>query len=179
MNTLKNTKCYTIGPLEKGDWSHATQWRQELKTALEPMGIQVISPLDKVFTTFSQETQDFHSLLKEKQKNGDWQFVHEEMKKIRNRDLAITDYSTFVVAVLPEGVSTTGGIDELLTALRLRRFVYLVVPQKGFGGLPLWLCSYFKPESVYKTLEDAIEDIKKINQTPPDKLDNKYWKIWE
>lgn len=178
-NTLKGAKCYSIGPLEFGDWDHAALWRKTLQQELAPLNIRVISPLDEVFTTFKQESKAFHKVLLDKLKNGDWEYVHNEMRKIRNRDLAITDHSTFIVAVLPEGVPTVGGIDELLTARRLCRPIFLVVPDKGFGGLPLWLCSYFKPESVYKSLEDAVKDIKKIDQTPPEELDSKYWKIWK
>lgn len=178
MSTLEGATVYTVGNLEYGSFGFAAKWRQQIKDSLEPIGIRVLSPLNNAFKTFSPESAGWNKELKTRlQEPENWDFVHEEAKKIRNRDLAMVDISTFLIACLDPTLPTFGTIDEIITAKRACKPVFLVIPDKGYKGIPIWLASYFKPSWVYSSIEQVISEIYKINQNPIENLNNKYWKI--
>ena len=180
MGTLSNTTVYTIGNLEYDSFSFAAKWRDLIAQELNPLGIRVLSPLDNVFKTFSPESAGWNKKLKEDLKNPKyWDEVHEEAKKIRNRDLAMVDISTFLIAVLNPEKPTFGTTDEIITAKRACKPVFLVIPDKGYAGIPIWLASYFKPSWVYSSVNDVIGKLKIIDQEPVENLNNKYWKIFK
>ncbi len=158
MNLLKGTKCYTIGNLEYSCFSNAKKWRSSLKQELKPLGITILSPLDKVFKNFPVEGKDFNAHLKEQLKLNNFDYVHEQMKHIRNRDLGMVDLSTFIIGVLNPDVPTFGTTDEIVTAKRNQKPVFLVIPERGYSGCPLWLTSYFKPNWVYKDLITSFQN---------------------
>lgn len=178
MDTLKGSKVYTIGNLEYGSFGFAAKWRQQIKDELEPLGITVLSPLDNPFKTFVPETAGWNKALKESLQNpSEWDYVHEQAKLIRNRDLAMVDISTFLIACLDPTTPTFGSIDEIITAKRSCKPVFLVIPEKGYSGIPIWLASYFKPSWVYSSVDDVISMVKHINSHDVNELNNKYWKI--
>jgi hypothetical protein len=142
------------------------------------MGIQVLSPLDDLFKTFKAESSGFNQHLRKCLKDPDsWEYVHEQAKLIRGRDLAMVDHSNFLICVLDPSKPTFGTIDEIITAKRASKPVFLVVPELGYSGIPIWLSSYFKPNWVYSSLAEVFQVLKKIDNEPPENLNNKYWKI--
>lgn len=175
MGLLYKSKVYTIGNLEYGCFTNAKSWRDSLVTELSPLGITILSPLDKVFENYPQEGADFNKHLKGQLTLGNFDYVHEEMKAIRNRDLAMCDLSTFLIAYLDISKPTYGSVDEIITAKRNQKPVFLVI-DGGYKNIPLWLSSYFKPNWVYCSLNDVVETIKKIDSGEIS-VNNKYWKI--
>jgi hypothetical protein len=176
MGLLQGTNCYTIGPLECGSFKEARRWRTYVQDKLKPLEIKILSPLDKMFRNFKTESESTNNQLKQALKDGKYELVHEEMKMIRNRDLAACDLSTFLIAIIEPGIATYGSIDEIVTSKRNQKPVFLVIPDKGFEAIPLWLASYFQPNWVYKNLDEVIDTIYKIDsgEIP---IKNKYWKI--
>lgn len=180
MNTLSNTRCYTVGNLEYGCFGFAAEWRDYLKEKLSPIGVEILSPLDNPFKTFKPESSGWNKKLKEMlQDPHNWDIVHEESQKIRNRDLAMVDRADFLIGVLDPNTPTFGLTDEVITAKRQMKPVFLVIPELGYKGCPIWLCSYFKPHWVYKSIDDVIEGLYKIDKSPPEELNSKYWKIFK
>lgn len=179
MHTLKGSTVYTVGNLEYDSFSYAAEWRDKIKKELTPLGIRVLSPLDSVFKTFKEEAAGFNKHLKENLLNpARWMYVHDEAQKIRNRDLAMVDISTFLIGVLDPTKPTFGTIDEIITAKKACKPVFLVIPDKGYTAIPIWLASYFKPDWVYNSVDKVIEEVKRIDSRPAEELNNKYWKIF-
>lgn len=176
MHLLNNTKCYTIGPLECGSFKEAIKWRTYLQEKLQPLNIKILSPLDKMFKNFPVENENLNKELKRALKDGKYEWVHEQMKIIRNRDLAACDFSTFLVAVMEPNQATWGSTDEIITSKRNQKPVFLVIPNEGYSAIPLWLSSYFRPNWVYKSLDEVIDTIYKIDKGQIE-VNNKYWKI--
>lgn len=177
--TLYGSKCYTIGNLEFDSFASAKVWRDVLKEELEPLGIQILSPLDNVFKSFHPEAAGYNKQLREMlQDPAKWNEVHEKAKNIRNRDLAMVDASQFLIGVLNTEKPTFGFTDEVITAKRNQKPVFLVIPDKGYEGIPIWLASYFKPNWVYRNIEEVIVEVKKINSESIENLNNKYWKLF-
>lgn len=178
MNLLNGSKCYTIGNLEYDSFSFAKDWRDFVKNELSSLGIKILSPLDKVFANFEKEGEGYNKYLKEQLSLGNYDLVHSKMSEVRNRDLAMCDLSTFIIGVLNPNIPTYGTVDEIITSKRNRKPVFLVIPDAGYSKLPLWLCSYFKPDWVYSNLNDVITRIKEIDSGKIE-VNNKYWKILE
>jgi hypothetical protein len=176
MNLLKNSNVYTIGHIQNECFKYATEWRKFLKEKLSPLGIKVLSPMDTVFRNFPAEDKDFQQHIKAELKAGNYSKVHQEMKVMRNKDLAMCDISTFLIAVINPDKPTWGSIDEIITSKRASKPVFLVIPELGYAGIPLWLASYFKPEWVYKDLESVVETIINIDGGKQE-INNKYWRI--
>ena len=178
MNILKGSRVYTIGQLQHESFTYANEWRNYLLEKFNPLGIQVLSPIEKVFKNFPLESKDMQDKMKDALKEGNYDFVHREMTAIRNRDLAMCDLSTFLIAVIDPNKVTWGCTDEIITSKRSRKPVFLVIPELGYAGIPLWLASYFKPNWVYKSLDDVIDTIYRID-AGKEEVNNKYWKILE
>ncbi len=176
MNLLKGTNCYTIGQLQHGCFSFAKSWRDELKSKLSPIGVKILSPLDRMFRNFPEESANLNSELQQQLKDGKYYWVHEQMKAIRARDLAACDLSTFLIAVLDPNRITWGATDEIITSKRNCKPVFLIIPDKGYSEIPLWLASYFKPNWVYKNIDEVVNVLYQINSGEID-INNKYWKI--
>ena len=176
MNLLKGTNCYTIGQLQHGCFDYAKEWRAYLQEQFNDLGIKILSPLDRMFRNFPAEGENLNNELKQALKDGKYDWVHEQMKRIRSRDLAACDFSTFLIAVLDPNKITWGATDEIITAKRNQKPVFLVIPEKGYSEIPLWLSSYFRPNWVYKDLDEVINVVKKIDLGEIE-INSKYWKI--
>lgn len=177
MGILHRTKAYLCGNLEYEAEGFTKEWRNYFKEQTKDMGIICFSPLDKVFQDFGEpETHGFQSHLKKALHEGKYQYVHEEMKVVRDRDLRMVDLANFLVCVINPNVPTIGTIDEVLTGLEQRKPVLMIIPGLGYKGLALWLCSYFKPHWVYSSIDDAIAELRRIDSGEI-KLNTKYWRI--
>ncbi len=164
-----------IGQLEYGCFNNARQWREDFSEKVQDMGIITFSPLDHVFLNYEVEDKNFQDQIKAALQNGDYDFAHEQMKKIRSRDLYLCDISDFLVGVLNPKLPTFGTIDEIITSKRANKPVFLVV-EGGYKNLPLWLCSYFKKEWVYNSLEEVIAVLRKIDSGEI-VINSKYWRL--
>lgn len=177
MGLLRGSKIYTIGNLQYSSFEHAKEWREYLKNKLNPRGIKILSPLDKMFSNFPKEDERLQEKLKIALNEGDFNFVHEEAKIIRARDLSACDHSTCLIAYLDITKPTIGSIDEIITSKRNCKPVFLVI-DGGYKNCPIWLCSYFKPSWVYDSLDKVIETLYDIDDGKIE-VNNKYWKILE
>lgn len=177
MGILYKTKGYLCGNLEYEQEGFTKEWRNYFKEKVKDMGITCFSPLDKVFKDFGEpETHGFQTHLKDALQRGEYQYVHEKMKVVRDRDLRMVDLANFLVTVINPNIPTIGTIDEVLTGLEQRKPVLMVIPGLGYKGLALWLTSYFKPHWVYDSIDGAINELKKIDSGEI-KLNLKYWRI--
>ncbi len=177
MGLLKGTVTYTVGNLQYGCFDAAKSWRDSLKEQLSPLGIRILSPLDKMFRNFEKEGKDFNKELVQALKEGRHQWVHEQAKSIRSRDLSACDVSQFLIAYLDPTKPTFGSTDEIITAKRNLKPVFLIL-DGGYSNCPIWLCSYFKPHWVYPSLDKVVDTLKKID-TGEIEINTKYWKILE
>lgn len=176
MNILNKTRCYLAGNLQEEDPKFTVSWRAEFKQEAEKMGIVTLSPLDRVFINFELESPEFREKMFECLESGDMITVHEKMKAIRRRDLAMIDHSNFVVAVLNATLPTFGTIEELSFAQRANKPVFIVVTP-NYTRIPLWLLGMFKPTVFYRRLRDVIDDLKSLDSGERD-LNQEEWRIF-
>lgn len=177
MGLLNRAKCYMACQLQFGDFDKVRNEHEYFRNRVEPMGVVVLSPLEKIFTSFDRESKDMHEHLKEELAVGNFNYVRSQMQIIRNRDLAACDLSTFIVAKLNPKVVSYGIVDEIITSRRNGRPVFLVIEGK-YKNCPLWLCSYFKSDWVYNDYDEVIDKLIKIDKGE-ESINSKNWKILE
>ena len=174
---LYKTKVYLCCQLQFGDFDQVRRDHDYFKEKTKRIGLTVLSPLDRMFMSFEMESKEMHFNLKERLKAGDYDYVYEQTKLIRNRDLAACDLSTFIVAKFDPNLPAIGLVDEVITSKRNGRPVFLIL-ENGYASCPIWLCSYFKPSWVYKSYDEVINKLFEIDSGHQE-INPKTWKILE
>ncbi len=175
MGILYKTKCYLGCQLQFGDFDQVKKEHDYFKEKTKEIGLTVLSPLEPIFISSEGESKQTHFNLKENLKNGNFDYVHDEFKKIRSRDLAACDVSTFIVAKLNPNIPAFGLTDEIITSKRNGKPVFLILTD-GKESCPLWLTSYFKSNWIYRSYDEVIDKLFEINSGKQE-IDFKTWKI--
>ncbi len=159
-NILRKTRVYLSGPINYS--VDAYTWREYLKIELNKLGVICFDPLDKPFIDSHPEgpetTARYLSLLKE----GKFEQVHQEIKKVRADDLRMCDICDWGIVFLPKDVRTVGTIEELAELNRQKKTILVVCPE-GKELIPLWIYGMLNPKFFYSSLEECLEDIKTID----------------
>lgn len=164
MNLFNKTRCYLIGNLqsESENWEYVVNWRKDFSEKVRDMGVITMSPLDKVFVNFKQESRIFQTEMLKLLEEGKLDEVHNEMKSVRRRDLAMIDHSNFIVGVLNAEKPTFGTVEELSFAVRANKPIFLVI-QQGIKKVPLWIAGMLKPDSFYNSLDEVLNKLQAID----------------
>lgn len=175
MGLLYRSRVYLACQLQFGDFDQIRLEHNYFKEKTKDLGLIVLSPLDRIFVSFEMESKEMHLEIKRRLQEGDYEWVHETTKLIRNRDLAATDLSTFIVAKLNPNIPAFGLTDEVITSKRNGRPVFLIL-ENGYATVPIWLASYFKPSWVYKSYDEVIDKLHEIDSGKQE-INPKTWKI--
>lgn len=173
MSVLKNTKTYLCGHMQYID--NGLEWRSEATKQLNSIGISVFDPYNKPFVHNVYEDENTKKILLDKMESGDFNFVSEHMKQIRAYDLRCVDLSDFIIAKINPKIASWGSSDEIFTALRLRKPLFLIV-DGGVSKTPLWLMGSMPCSFIFNSFDEVFEQLKKINNGEI-VLDTKYWKL--
>lgn len=175
MNILKNTRTYLVGHIENAG-SEAITWREKITIELNKLGIKVFNPFLKPFVNPVPEDESTKQFLIDCLHSGDFDKVHAHMKKIRAFDLRMVDMSDFIIAKIDPVKASWGSADEIFTALKARKPVFLAV-DGGKEKTPLWLMGSMKQEFIYNTVDEILYQIKEIDSGNIE-LDDKYWRLF-
>jgi hypothetical protein len=158
-NFLKKTRVYLIGHMEYTD---GRGWRNDVKDELTPRGITVFDPYEKPFLNEIKEDEDARNDLKSWMRFGEYDKVTERMHEVRSDDLRLCDISDFFIAKIQPSIASWGSAEELTTANRMKKPIFLVV-EGGKEKCPLWLMGMLKHKYIYNSVEEALDIIKKID----------------
>lgn len=171
-NILQKTKCYLIGCMQYAD---GRKWRDEMKQTLNEMNITVFDPYSKPFIVDIDEgeavKQNLYQLLEEE----NYDEVSKRFKTVRSYDLSMVDKSDFIICYIQPTIPTFGTIEELVTAVRMKRPVFIFV-EGGKKKCPLWLFGMIPHHYIYNSMEEVIDKIKKINSGEIE-IDENRWKL--
>jgi hypothetical protein len=139
------------------------------------MGITVFDPYDKPFIKDVAEGYEIRKSLSELISNNKYDDVQERMKEIRIYDLNLVDRSDFIIAhILPE-VASWGSAEELVTANRSKKPIFLSV-EGGKNKCPLWILGMLPHRYVYNSLSEIISTIIGINSGFVE-IDSARWRL--
>ena len=172
MNILNNTKTYLVGHMQYADGSG---WRKRVRSELEPLGITVFDPYDKPFVKDLNEGPEVRAEFKRKMENEEYDYIQEKMREIRIFDLNLVDRSDFIIAQIGPNVPRWGSAEELVTAVRMKKPVFISV-EGGKKACPLWLYGMFSHRYIYNTVDEIVHIIKEINNGNVS-INNDRWRL--
>lgn len=158
---LNKTSCYLAGPMQ---YTNGRAWRNEIKLQLQWRGIRVFDPYEKPFLWSHNvdESEKSRDELLAALSRSEFDTVAERMKLVRASDLNLVDRSDFIVCYLNPTVPTIGTIEELVTAVRMKKPIFLII-EGGKQKCPLWVFGMIPHKYIYGSVEDALETIINID----------------
>ena len=171
-NILNKTKTYLVGHMQYADGSG---WRQNVRTYLEKMGITVFDPYDKPFVKDVDEGNQIRSKLKHHMNNEEYDEVQKAMKEIRIYDLNLVDRSDFIVAHIIPDIASWGSAEELVTANRAKKPIFLSV-EGGKKNCPLWILGMIPHRYIYNNLDEILLTLKMIDNGELT-IDSNRWRL--
>lgn len=172
MNLLKKTKTYLVGHMQYSDGSG---WRQYVRSQLEPMNVTVFDPYDKPFIKDVDEGKEIRASLKALLENEKYDEVQSRMKEIRIYDLNLVDRSDFIVAHIIPDVASWGSAEELVTANRAKKPIFLSI-EGGKNKCPLWILGTIPHRYIYNNINEIVDTLKSIDNGSLS-IDSNRWRL--
>lgn len=173
MKTLNKTKCYLVGAIQYT--SNGRTWREKAEIFLQSINVTVFNPFKKPFVEDIKEDETTKQWMIDNLNLGNFHIVESHMKKIRALDLRCVDLSDFIIGYIDPKVMSWGTADEIFTALRLRKPVFLVI-DGGAKNTPVWLLGSMSHDLIYPDFDSLFSYLKEIDDGNI-QLDSKYWKL--
>lgn len=172
MNLLNKTKTYLVGHMQYADGS---SWRQLIRGDLEKINITVFDPYDKPFVKDVDEGNQIRSKLKDCMENDQFDEVQKAMKEIRIYDLNLVDRSDFIIAHIIPDIASWGSAEELVTANRAKKPIFLSV-EGGKKNCPLWILGMIPHRYIYNNLSEILLTLKMIDKGELS-IDSNRWRL--
>lgn len=172
MSVLTKTKTYLVGHMQ---YSNGQEWRKKVRDTLNPLNITVFDPYDKPFIKDVDEGNTVRSILTEKMKSGDYDYVQNKMREIRIFDLNLVDRSDFIIANIIPDVASWGSAEELVTAVRMKKPTFISI-EGTKKKTPLWLMGMFPHKYIYNDIDEILDVIIKIDNGDIE-INNDRWRL--
>ena len=172
MNLLENTKTYLVGHMQ---YLSGRNWREEVTTALEPLGVTCFDPYKKPFMKDVEEDEASRQEMETWMKTKQYDRVTDRMKTVRAYDLNLVDRSDFIIAHLVPDVASWGSAEEIVTAVRMKKPVFISM-EGGKAKTPLWMLGMFPHKYIYNSLDEIVEMLYAINNGSKP-IDSDRWRL--
>ena len=173
MSVLLKTKTYLIGPMQYAEDS-GTQWRKYISGELNTLGITCYDPTIPMFTDDLDEVNSKSTRL-QMMKDGNYDEVASQMKRVRTHDLSLVDRTDFIYCYIDPKIPSLGTDEEFVTANRMKKPIFVVV-EGGKKNSPLWLMGQIPHKYIFDYHELAIDKIKQIDNNEI-KIDSSRWRL--
>jgi nucleoside 2-deoxyribosyltransferase len=150
-------------------------WRKEVTEKLAPLNILCFNPYEKPFMKDVEEDEASRQEMETWMKTKQYDRVTEKMKTVRAYDLNLVDRSDFIVAHLVPDVASWGSAEEIVTAVREKKPVFISM-EGGKAKTPLWMLGMLPHKFIYNNLDEVIEMLYAIdNGSKP--IDSDRWRL--
>ena len=131
-------------------------WREHVTEKLDPMGITCFDPYKKPFIKDVEEDEASRQEMETWMKTKQYDRVTDRMKTVRAYDLNLVDRSDFIIAHLVPEVASWGSAEEIVTAVREKKPVFVSM-EGGKSKTPLWMLGMFPHKYIYNTVDEIID----------------------
>ena len=131
-------------------------WREEVSEKLEPLSITCFDPYKKPFIKDVEEDEASREEMETWMRTKQYDRVTDRMKMVRAYDLNLVDRSDFIIAHLVPEVASWGSAEEIVTAVREKKPVFVSM-EGGKAKTPLWMLGMFPHKYIYNSIEEIIE----------------------
>jgi len=150
-------------------------WRERVAEKLKEIGVVCFDPYSKPFVKDIKECENFQKELLDNLENENYDFVAEKMKDVRAHDLALCDFSSFIIAYIDPKVVTVGSYEEIYWANRLKKPIFLVI-EGGKKRCPLWLLGTIPHKYIYDSIDQVVDVLFKIASGEKE-MDSSRWRL--
>ena len=172
MNLLYRTKTYLVGHMQ---YLSGRDWRAEITEKLKPLSVTCFNPYEKPFMKDVEEDEDTREQMDVWMKTKQYDRVTDRMKTVRAYDLNLVDRSDFIVAHLVPDVASWGSAEEIVTAVRMKKPVFVSM-EGGKSKTPLWMLGMFPHKYIYSSI-DEITDMLYAIDSGEKEIDSDRWRL--
>ena len=172
LNLLENTKTYLVGHMQ---YLSGRNWRQEVADSLRKLHITCFDPYKKPFLKDIEEDESSRQEMESWMATNQYDRVTNRMKTVRAYDLNLVDRSDFIVAHLVPDVASRGSAEEIVTAVRMKKPVFISM-EGGKEKTPLWMLGMFPHKYIYNSLDEIIKMLYSIDSGTK-KIDSDRWRL--
>lgn len=176
-NILWRTRTYLVGHMQYVTDTKGQGWRDKITHELKKMGVVVFNPYRKPFIEDVQEGVRGRQIIQGLRDSGDYDAIHDRMKKIRAYDLSLIDRSDFIVAHILPTVASWGSAEEISVAVHLKRPIFISI-EGGKKLCPSWIFGMLPHKYIYDSPEDILAMLQNIN-TGRVAIDSDRWKLFK
>jgi|ERR1035437_500962 nucleoside 2-deoxyribosyltransferase len=171
-NILYKTKTYLAGAMQ---YKNGEDWRNRIQPELEKINITVFNPYHKPFVKDISEDDKARKHIEELIQEKKYDEVQERMRVVRSYDLNLVDRSDFIVAHIDPKVPTYGTVEELVTAVKIKRPTFISI-DGGKCKCPYWLFGMFPHKYIYDSIDEVLDMILKIDSGDKE-IDSDRWRL--
>ena len=171
-NLLFKTKTYLIGHMQ---YLSGRDWRMDVSEKLSPLGVTCFNPYDKPFMKDVEEDEETRGEMEVWMKTKQYDRVSKRMKTVRSYDLNLVDRSDFIVAHLVPDVASWGSAEEIVTAVRMKKPIFVSM-EGGKCKTPLWMLGMFPHKYIYNSLDEVVEMLYAIDNENKE-IDSDRWRL--
>jgi len=171
-NLLYKTRTYLVGHMQ---YLSGRDWRKEITDKLEPLNVMCFNPYEKPFMKDVEEDEASRQEMETWMKTKQYDRVTDKMKTVRSYDLNLVDRSDFIIAHLVPDVASWGSAEEIVTAVRMKKPVFISM-EGGKSKTPLWMLGMLPHKFIYNNLDEVVEMLYAIdNGSKP--IDSDRWRL--
>lgn len=171
-NLLYRTKTYLVGHMQ---YLSGRDWRDDVTEKLEALNVTCFNPYKKPFMKDVEEDEASRQEMETWMRTKQYDRVTERMKVVRSYDLNLVDRSDFIVAHLVPDVASWGSAEEIVTAVRMKKPVFVSM-EGGKTKTPLWMLGMFPHKYIYNSLDEIVDMLYAINDGSK-KIDSDRWRL--
>jgi hypothetical protein len=172
MNLLYKTKTYLVGHMQ---YVSGRDWRKDVTDKLEPLSITCFNPYEKPFIKDVEEDEASREQMETWMRTKQYDRVTDRMKMVRAYDLNLVDRSDFLIAHLVPDVASWGSAEEIVTAVREKKPVFVSM-EGGKSKTPLWMLGMFPHKYIYNSLDEIVEMLYAIDSGNKP-IDSDRWRL--
>ena len=172
MNILFRTKTYLVGHMQ---YLSGRDWREDITDSLKPLGITCFNPYNKPFMKDVEEDDETREQMDVWMKTKQYDRVTDRMKTVRAYDLNLVDRSDFIVAHLVPDVASWGSAEEIVTAVRMKKPVFVSM-EGGKAKTPLWMLGMFPHKYIYNSIDEIVAMLRAIDNGEKE-IDSDRWRL--
>lgn len=171
-NLLYKTRTYLVGHMQ---YLSGRDWRKEVTEKLSPLEITCFNPYEKPFIKDVEEDEASRRDMETWMKTKQYDRVTEKMKTVRAYDLNLVDRSDFIIAHLVPDVASWGSAEEIVTAVREKKPVFISM-EGGKSKTPLWMLGMLPHKYIYNSIDEIIEMLYAIDSGSKP-IDSDRWRL--
>ena len=172
LNVLEGTKTYLVGHMQ---YLSGRNWREETSNSLKALKITCFDPYKKPFLRDVEEDESSRQEMESWMATKQYDRVTDRMKTVRAYDLNLVDRSDFIIAHLVPDVASWGSAEEIVTAVRMKKPVFISM-EGGKEKTPLWMLGMFPHKYIYNSLDEIIKMLYSIDSGTK-KIDSDRWRL--